>query len=341
MAASAQGLATCSGCHRLRSPGFQASRRPKVLLKARADPPGWAEWAQAGLTGSGASRFSALSPPPEHACRAVRLWRGAGWHRIGLDAPPQNHHRPATGAAPDGALRGNIHWRLSGRWPQVQQLQQVQSAAAVVVQEAEVSGALQAFGQDVLQQQPQEVRPRQGAAGGFAALGIAPAVGDQPVLAAQDVALGDHAPVQVAPQVAQRGLPIAHRFAVHHPALGQLGRQGQPGLGQGGLELGREHLGERLVVKEVTPACRLSTARGLAPLRPAQLDLGAPEPVFAGERRRRQTHMHMRMKAQLAVVRVQHRQRAGCARQLGVVQAEGLEGVPGAAHQQLVDHALV
>jgi hypothetical protein len=52
--------------------GFQASRWPNVLLEARADLPGWAERAQAGLMGSGASRFSALSPPPEHACRAVR-----------------------------------------------------------------------------------------------------------------------------------------------------------------------------------------------------------------------------------------------------------------------------
>jgi hypothetical protein len=41
----------------------------------------------------------------------------------------------------------------------LQSLQQVQRAAAVVVQEAEVSGALQAFGQDVLQQQPQEAQP--------------------------------------------------------------------------------------------------------------------------------------------------------------------------------------
>jgi len=53
--------------------GFQACQWRKVSLKARADPPGWAEWAQAGLMGSGASRFSALSPPPEHACRAVRF----------------------------------------------------------------------------------------------------------------------------------------------------------------------------------------------------------------------------------------------------------------------------
>lgn len=49
----------------------------------------------------------------------------------------------------------------------------------------------------------------------------------------------------------------------------------------------------------------------------------------------------MRVEPELAVVRVQHGQRAGCARELVVVLAEGLEGVPGAAHQQLVDQPLV
>jgi hypothetical protein len=93
------------------------------------------------------------------------LWRSARRHRIGLDALPYNRHRPATDAAPDGALRGNVHWHLGGRWAQLQLLQslqllqQVQRAAAVVVQKAEVSGALQAFGQGVLQQRPQEAQP--------------------------------------------------------------------------------------------------------------------------------------------------------------------------------------
>lgn len=68
----------------------------------------------------------------------------------------------------------------------MQHLQQVQSPATVVVQKAEVPGPLKAFGQDVLQQQPQEVGPRQGAGGGLAALGIAVAKGDHAGFAAQD-----------------------------------------------------------------------------------------------------------------------------------------------------------
>lgn len=83
------------------------------------------------------------------------------------------------------------------------QQQQAQGAAAVVVQKAEVPGPLKAFGQDVLQQQPQEVRAAQGAGGGLAALGISVPEGDHAVFAAQDVALGNDPPVQVACQIAQ------------------------------------------------------------------------------------------------------------------------------------------
>lgn len=51
--------------------------------------------------------------------------------------------------------------------------------------------------------------------------------------------------------------------------------------------------------------------------------------------------MHMRMKPQLAVVCVQHGQRAGYAAQVFVVLAEGLERVPGVAHQGFIDGSLV
>ena len=74
------------------------------------------------------------------------------------------------------------------------QQQQAQGAAAVVVQKAEVPGPLKAFGQDVLQQQPQEVRAAQGAGGGLAALGISVPEGEHAVFAAQDVALGNDPP---------------------------------------------------------------------------------------------------------------------------------------------------
>ncbi len=68
----------------------------------------------------------------------------------------------------------------------------------VVMQEAKVPGPLQALGQHMLQHQPQEVGPRQGSGRGSAGLGIAPAVGHLAVLAAQDIALRDDTPVQIA-----------------------------------------------------------------------------------------------------------------------------------------------
>ncbi|MEX1167257.1 MAG: hypothetical protein WEK74_10390, partial [Hydrogenophaga sp.] len=76
---------------------------------------------------------------------------------------------------PHGALCGGRLWRLRclrRRWPLVQQLQKLQSAATVVVQKAKVSRPLKPFEQDMLQQQPQEVRAVQCAGGGFVALGI-------------------------------------------------------------------------------------------------------------------------------------------------------------------------
>ena len=49
----------------------------------------------------------------------------------------------------------------------------------------------------------------------------------------------------------------------------------------------------------------------------------------------------MRVQIQTAVVRVQHTHRAGRGAQLRVVAAEGGQRVPGALHQQRIDHALM
>lgn len=248
-------------------------------------------------------------------------------------ASAHNHHRLPTRAAPDGArrCRGAIR-----RWSSLHQLQQSQRAPRVVVQNAEVAGPLQALGQDMLQQQPQEVFCGQGVRGRPAALGIAPAVGDLAALAAQDVALGDHASVDIAPQIAQRLLSITHGFAVHHPLRGQVRRQRQPRRVQRGLELARKHLGQGLLAEEVAAARRLSLTRGLA-----QLHFGAPQPGLGIKGSRRDAHMHMRMEAQSAVVGVQHRHRAGCAAQGLVGLRKGLERGPGRLHHQAIDHALM
>jgi len=53
--------------------GFSGQPMAQSAARSTSRSSGWVEGAQAGLMGSGASRFSALSPPPEHACRAVQF----------------------------------------------------------------------------------------------------------------------------------------------------------------------------------------------------------------------------------------------------------------------------
>ena len=67
----------------------------------------------------------------------------------------------------------------------------------------------------------------------------------------------------------------------------------------------------------------------------------APLPTLGVDCRRRHHQMDVGMKLQLARVRMQHRNGAGRAPKLFVVLAEGAHRLPGAAHEQLVDDALV
>ena len=93
---------------------------------------------------------------------AVAAFAGFFWPTHGcegrvqcLDAftGPALSGRSVCGAAQGGTASGRKR-----RFKITMALQQAQCASAVVVQKAEVSGPLKAFGQDVLQQQPQKVR---------------------------------------------------------------------------------------------------------------------------------------------------------------------------------------
>ena len=60
-----------------------------------------------------------------------------------------------------------------------------------------------------------------------------------------DVALPNHTPVQITPQVDQRLVAIAHALAVHHPLLGQVDGQRQTRFNQGSEKLATKHLGQQ------------------------------------------------------------------------------------------------
>ena len=88
-------------------------------------------------------------------------------------------------------------------------------------------------------------------------------------------------------------------------ALGQR----QPGSGDGRQHFGAEHPGQRRVVEQIRPL-------------PRARPLGAPSLARAVKRRRRHQQMHMRVIVQTTRVGMQHRDGAGRALQLAVVQAE-------------------
>ena len=77
-------------------------------------------------------------------------------------------------------------------------MQQGDQALAVGMQKAEVAGAAEAFGQHMLQDQPQKVCTGNGALRQLPGLGVAIAESHLAVVAGDDILFGDDAPVQIA-----------------------------------------------------------------------------------------------------------------------------------------------
>jgi hypothetical protein len=130
-----------------------------------------------------------------HGHLPVRRLRAIGWFPI---------HRIRDRAQGDPtatmlATQRRLLLRLGQTYPK-KQVQPLDQPLAVAVEEAVVSGPAEAFGQDVLQQQPEKVGPGQGTGlGGAAVLGVAE--GDLAVVATQDVLLRQNPAVEIAPQV--------------------------------------------------------------------------------------------------------------------------------------------
>ncbi len=191
------------------------------------------------------------------------------------------------------------------------------------MQEAEVAGAAKTFGQDVLQDQAQECHAAHAALFDPSGLAVPVAERHPAIVVGQDIFLPDHAPVQVTPEVNQRLMACADLLAIGHP-LGGIGiRQFQTRLFDARQHLGAEHFRQRLVAEQVTPF------------------LAAPPPQLIVERGGGHHQMHVRVIVEPAAVGVQHRHRASGAAQFPVVLAEGVDGLPRAAGDQVVHHALM
>ena len=89
----------------------------------------------------------------------------------------------------------------------------------------------------------------------FAGTTVAIPERDLTIGAAHDVVLLNHPPVQVAPQIDQRLLAIAHGLAIDHPALGQADRRRQALGVQGRQQLAAKHRRQGFVVEQVETVC--------------------------------------------------------------------------------------
>ena len=125
-----------------------------------------------------------------------------------------------------------------------EQLQQ-RDQFAVGMQEAEVAGAAVTLGQDVLQDEMQECHAAHAAL--FDPFGLAVPVAERhpAILAGQDVFLLDHAPIQITPEVNQRLLACADRFAIDYPIAGVSIRQFQSRLFDARQHLGAKYFRQR------------------------------------------------------------------------------------------------
>lgn len=143
-----------------------------------------------------------------------------------------------------------------------------------------------------------------------------------------DVFLADDAAVKIAPQIGERFLAAADRFAINHPGARVARRQRQARRFDAGQHLRPKHLRQCLVVEQIACLC-LAAALG-APTLPVTVDSG-----------RRHDQMDMGVIVQPARVRVQHRDGARCSLKLPVVAAEGVHALPGATDQKIVDSLLM
>jgi hypothetical protein len=82
-----------------------------------------------------------------------------------------------------------------------QKVQQLDQTFAVGVQKAEVAGAAEALGQDMLKQQAEEGGAREGAGFGAAGFAVSIAEGDLAVVAGEDVLFLEDSAVQIAAQI--------------------------------------------------------------------------------------------------------------------------------------------
>ncbi len=98
------------------------------------------------------------------------------------------------------------------------QLQQLDQALGIGMEEAKVSHPPEAAGQHVPEQQPEKFPARQGANLTFSLVVLIAEAG-LAILVCDDVLLGQHAALEIAAQIEQRLLATSDLLAVRHPGI--------------------------------------------------------------------------------------------------------------------------
>ena len=190
---------------------------------------------------------------------------GTGIAALWLEAPGDHAHS-ATAASTQPRWSWGRCWH-AGLALEDDQFKQRDQAFAVGVQKAVVAASPEAFGQDVLEHQLEEVGAADGAAHHLFGFAVAPSVGDVAILAADDVLFLNDTAVQVSAQVDQGFAAIAHALEIDDPFVGHACGQTQTQLAQGIEHLGPKHLGQGLVALKM--ACRMESLASFAVLHAA------------------------------------------------------------------------
>ncbi len=88
------------------------------------------------------------------------------------------------------------------------------------MQQAKVSDTSEAFGQDIKQQAPEELRSWEALDHLLACVVFDP-IGDDPLAVAKDILLRDHSAIEVATEIDQCPISSPNRLTVNHPFLWQ------------------------------------------------------------------------------------------------------------------------
>jgi hypothetical protein len=130
------------------------------------------------------------------------------------------------------------------------QLDQGQQFFGLAMQEAIVSCSTKAFGQNMLQDQPQEVFALYGAVTGFAGAAFDVFEGDIAIMIGHDIVFRDDAPVKVPRQVFQSGRTRSGASAVNHPFSWGIW-QAESGFGRRFAKAGAKHFGQGEFIEQV------------------------------------------------------------------------------------------